>query len=47
MASFAGAVMGNDWGTVGAWPGVRILSVRAMRYERMSRSSWNFVTAVL
>src|SRR3954469_7833741 len=33
MASFAGAVMGNDWGTVGAWPGVRILSVRAMRYD--------------
>ena len=33
IASFAGAVMGNDWGTVGAWPGVRILSVRAMRYD--------------
>jgi hypothetical protein len=36
MASFAGAVMGNDWGTVGAWPGVRILSVRAMSHARSS-----------
>jgi hypothetical protein len=34
MASYAGAVAGNDWGTVGAWPGVRIISVRAMSYDR-------------
>jgi hypothetical protein len=42
MASFAGAVMGNDWGTVGAWPGVRILSVRAMRYDAtgFASSDW-------
>jgi len=33
MALVAGAVPGNDYGTVGAWPGVRILSVRAMPYE--------------
>ena len=33
MASVAGAVAGNDWGTVGAWPAVRIVSVRAMPYE--------------
>jgi hypothetical protein len=30
MALIAGAVPGNDYGTVGAWPAVRILSVRAM-----------------
>jgi hypothetical protein len=29
MAMVAGAPM-NDWGTVGMWPGVRIVSVRAM-----------------
>lgn len=33
MASFAGAVAGNDWGTVGAWPAVRIYSVRAMSHD--------------
>lgn len=40
MASFAGAVPGNDWGTVGAWPAVRIYSVRAMAHdERVFRPS--------
>ncbi|MFL5894586.1 MAG: S8 family serine peptidase [Thermoleophilaceae bacterium] len=29
MAMVAGAPM-NDWGTVGAWPGVRIVSIRAI-----------------
>lgn len=31
MAAFAAAVTGDDWGTAGLWPAVRILSVRAMR----------------
>ena len=30
MASYAAAVAGNDWGTVGLVPWVRILSIRAM-----------------
>jgi hypothetical protein len=34
MASVAGAVAGNDWGTVGAWPAVRIVSMRAMDYDK-------------
>src|SRR3954467_11730574 len=36
MASLAGAVGGNDGGTVGAWPAVRILSMRALAYDRTS-----------
>src|SRR4051812_31818300 len=34
MASMAGALAGNDWGTGGAWPGVRIISMRALSYDR-------------
>src|SRR3954447_7317170 len=34
MASMAGALAGNDWGTVGAWPGGRIISMRALSYDR-------------
>jgi hypothetical protein len=41
MALIAGAVPGNDYGTVGAWPAVRILSVRAMgQDERVFHASY-------